>query len=125
MAMQLDTPTYVIIDALDECSDREPLLGLLEEIHGWELDDLHIIATSRPEKEIKETLEPLATNIVGLENALVEPDIRSYIRHTLGEDRRLKKWSAEVKEEVEVALTEGAHGMYARVGLAEKFTDHG
>jgi hypothetical protein len=111
MIIQLSSPTYMIIDALDECTDRELLLDLMEEIHAWALDDLHIITTSRPEKEIKETLELLATNTVGLESALVEPDIRSYIRHTLEEDKRLRKWSLEVKNEVEIALAEGAHGM--------------
>jgi predicted transcriptional regulator len=111
MITQLNTPTYIIIDAIDESSDRELLLSLLEEIHAWEIDDLHITTTSRPEKEIKDTLETLATRTVGLESALVEPDIRSYIRHTLEEDRRLRKWSAEVKDEVEVALIKGANGM--------------
>src|ERR1700727_936745 len=45
--------TYIIVDALDECSEREKLLVLIEDIMGWKLSTLHILATSRKEQDIE------------------------------------------------------------------------
>ena len=44
---------YVIVDALDECSDRIKLLNWIKEIAGWKVGKLHFMATSRPEREIE------------------------------------------------------------------------
>lgn len=41
---------YIIIDALDESSEREgqlSLFALLARIHSWNIDKLHILPTSR------------------------------------------------------------------------------
>jgi hypothetical protein len=43
---------YIILDALDECKDGMELLENVDEIAGWNLKKLHILATSRREKDI-------------------------------------------------------------------------
>src|SRR6266498_4426590 len=43
--------TYMIIDALDECTDRGELLKLIEEIVSWKSGNLHLLATSRRERD--------------------------------------------------------------------------
>jgi hypothetical protein len=53
--------TFIILDALDECKEREELLGLIESIVNWKLEMLHLLAASWKENDIKETLTPLVT----------------------------------------------------------------
>ena len=57
--LEAQLPTYIIIDALDECpvtstvpSPREEVLELVEELVGLHLPSLHICVTSRPESDI-------------------------------------------------------------------------
>ena len=53
--------TFIFLDALDECKEREELLGLIKRIVDWKLEMLHLLATSRRENDIEETLTPLIT----------------------------------------------------------------
>ena len=41
--------TYILLDALDECIDREDLLKFIESLLGWKMNDLHVLTTSRRE----------------------------------------------------------------------------
>ncbi|KAF4631092.1 hypothetical protein G7Y89_g7033 [Cudoniella acicularis] len=63
--------TFILIDALDECNQREELLELMETIVGWKSEKVHILATSRREREIEEALQPLITDqILEIEETL-------------------------------------------------------
>jgi len=105
--------TFLILDALDECAEREELLALIEWIVGWKIGKLHILATSRREREIEETLEPLITSQICIQSALVDADINIHIRERLQNDLKLKKWPVNVQMEIEATLMDGARGMYA------------
>jgi hypothetical protein len=89
---------YIILDALDECKEREELLVSIEEITGWKLGKLHILATSRGEKEIEESLGPFVNDQykICIQSALVNGDIRTYIHERLQTDRRLKRWAGTI-----------------------------
>jgi hypothetical protein len=104
---------FIILDALDECKgkEREELLGLLKNLIDWKVEDLHVLATSRRERDIEETLEPLVTGQVCIQSALVNPDIHIHICERLQNDPKLK-WPKNVQEEIEKTLMDGAHGMY-------------
>jgi hypothetical protein len=101
---------YIVLDALDECGDREKLLLFIEEIVGWDLTNLHILATSRPEQMIHDYLSNVSDTI-DLPSALVDADIRIHIRERLQNDFRLRRWPLVVKEEIESSLMAGANGM--------------
>lgn len=103
--------TYILIDALDECSDREDILKLLEAIMEWNLNNLHILVTSRNENDIATSLEPLVTFQQCIQSALVDADIRVHVLERLSNDRDLKKWPIDVQIEIEDALRRGAKGM--------------
>jgi hypothetical protein len=103
--------TYIILDALDECTDREELLELIREISGWKMGKIHILATSRRERDIEEALEPLLTDQICIQSAQVNGDIQLHIRERLHNDPKLKKWPVKVKEEIEETLMDGACGM--------------
>jgi hypothetical protein len=103
--------TFIILDALDECKEREELLGLLENFIDWEVESLHVLATSRRERDIEEALEPLVTGQVCIQSALVNADIYIHICERLQNDLKLRKWPANVQTEIEKTLMDGAHGM--------------
>jgi hypothetical protein len=107
--------TYIVLDALDECTDRIELLGILESIAGWQLDELHLLVTSRKERDIEGSLECLVedSNIICLQSKLVDQDIRSYVHQRLAVDKNLKKWQkdSDVVHDIETALMEGSQGM--------------
>ena len=103
--------TYILLDALDECTDREELLEFIEALMEWNIQDLHVLATSRKENDIATSLEPLVTLQQGIQSALVNADIRIHIMERLSSDPKLKKWPVDVQKEIEDALMKGAKGM--------------
>lgn len=123
--------TYIIVDALDECQDREPLLQFLRDLSISNRQQLHILATSR-ECDITERLKSHLTQKVDIKSAVVDRDIELYIAHLLKTDELLQKWrniSIEGKEAfkyIEDGLMKKADGMYipfvSSVGLA-KYTN--
>lgn len=102
---------FIILDALDECNEREKLLLLLETIFNWHLDKLHILSTSRRETDIEDCLEPLVTGQISIQSARVNSDIRIYIDERLGKDPKLKAWSPQAQIEIKETLMSGADGM--------------
>jgi hypothetical protein len=114
-------PIYLIIDALDECSNvsgipshRNRVLQLLKELVDLCLPDLHICVTSRPEVDIREVLEPLSSRRVSLhDQSGQKKDIRDYVRSVVYSDSEpiMGRWRKEDKELVIKTLSERAHGM--------------
>lgn len=109
--------SYILLDALDECTDRAELTAILERMAGWKLDESHLLVTSRKEHDIQMSLESIidTQNTICLESKLVDRDILTYVRQTLSTDKSLSKWQKDpvIREEIESALIKGAHGMYA------------
>jgi hypothetical protein len=102
---------YVILDALDECGDRGQLLSLVEEITEWKHATLHILVTSRKERDIEDCLIPWVSAQINLHSALVDADIQTHVHERLRNDSKLKKWPKKVHVQIEAALMEGAQGM--------------
>lgn len=99
---------FVVIDALDECTNRPELLDAL--LHLSTLSQLHLLVTSRPEHDIESTLETKAYS-VDIRGALQRADICVYIKDCLQTRRKLKDRSTAMKAEIESALLKGACGM--------------
>jgi hypothetical protein len=112
-------PVYLIVDALDECPDtsdvsspRESVLMLLEDLTDSKLPNLRICVTSRPEADIKVTLEPLSSRSISIhDESGHREDIEKYIRFTVNSHRKMRKWKPEHRQLVIDALTERADGM--------------
>jgi hypothetical protein len=106
---------FIILDALDECKERLDLLEDIEEIAGWKTGKLHILTTSRREKDIEESLELLVNDKdkICIQNVLVNNDIKTYINERLQNDRRLQKWRKlpQAQQEIERTLIDKADGM--------------
>jgi hypothetical protein len=112
-------PVYLIVDALDECSNtsaisspREEVLMLLEDLINSELPNLHICVTSRPEADIKPVLEPLTFRSVSLHDERGQKeDIENYIKSVVNTNRKMRRWKPEHKQLVIDVLTKQADGM--------------
>jgi hypothetical protein len=114
-------PVYLIMDALDECPDtsdvpsaREQVLDLVKDLVDLRLPNLHICVTSRPEVDISDALELLASQTVSLENELGQrKDIADYVRAVVysGSGTFMRRWRKEDKEHVIETLSERADGM--------------
>ncbi len=117
----LDTqqPTYIIMDALDECpnsstvpSPREEVLQFVDELVGLHLPNVHICVTSRPEPDIQAFLEPLTSRPLSLhDESGQQQDIADYVTSFVHSDRRMRRWREEDKNLVIKTLSEKANGM--------------
>ena len=121
----IQAPTYIIIDALDECPNvskttgvprsRQKVLEFVQELVQLRLPNLHICVTSRPEFDIRSSLEQLAHFKVSLHDQDGQrEDIAKYVHSVVYSDKELvmKKWRRELKELVIEALSQKADGMY-------------
>ncbi|KAI9820909.1 MAG: hypothetical protein M1826_000823 [Phylliscum demangeonii] len=70
--------TYIIVDALDECSDWDELLDVMQEIVEWKMSSLHLLVTSRKEKKIEDRFHALQPVLIPLQSRQVDGDIRLY-----------------------------------------------
>ena len=114
-------PTYLILDALDECSNisgiptpRKRVLQLVKELVDLHIQDLHICVTSRPEVDIRDVLEPLTSHRVSLhDQSGQKKDIEDYVRSVVYSDSEpiMRRWRKDDKELVIVTLSERADGM--------------
>jgi hypothetical protein len=103
--------TYLIIDALDECFQREEMLRVLSDIYQRCSGEVNILVTSRKEQDIELVLNGLSSSSIGIQQTVVDADIRTHVKTCLVEDVKLKRWPSAVKKEMEDALVGGAHGM--------------
>ena len=101
---------YIVLDALDECSERNKVLDWVETVilHKNGNLRLHLITTSRPEKEIYDKLN--SYHCVDLAKASENHDIEVYLDHQLETD--WQKWPLEIQNEIKLTLREQADGMY-------------
>jgi hypothetical protein len=99
---------YIIIDGLDECphvtgviTPRERVLQLVEKLVDLHHASLRICVTSRPEADIKASLEPLASHTVSLHDEDGQKkDIDEYVRFIVCSDKHMRRWRVEDKEMV-------------------------
>ena len=119
---------YIIVDALDECPNstgmptpREKVLEFLEDLIDYELPNVHICVSSRPEFDIRSVLEPLARFRVSLHDETGQKkDILDYLTTVIRSDRRMRKWRAEEKQLVIDTLSDRADGMYVIFFLSSR-----
>jgi hypothetical protein len=121
-----EVPTYIVIDALDECPDtskvpstrenspREEVLQLVKKLVELHLPNLRICITSRPVVDIRNIIEPLAPppNHVSLHDEEGQKkDIADYIHSVVYSDVKMMNWREEDKRLAIKTLSDGACGM--------------
>ena len=104
-----DGHVYIVIDALDECVEQRALLPWLV---GLNCPNLHILVTSRGERDIEEHLNTAATFQISLLTSIVDLDISTYVESQVQMDPKFQQWSIVVQEEIKEKVGKGANGMY-------------
>lgn len=107
--------SYIVLDALDECENREELFDFIEKAIKWKSEKLNIVMTSRKLKDFEEffDVELDQRSRLSIENEKVDEDIRSYVHGKLQSDRRFKRWQKQpkVQREIQSKLMEKSDGM--------------
>jgi hypothetical protein len=124
--------TYLVIDGLDECSNYSPsgkksnertaVLKLLETIEGWNCPNLHLLVTSRYERDIHVGLQTVLRNPQARASDLdnkqfatsISADIGLYIDKEL-EEGVLKSLPKEYKTKIKTVLMRKSDGLYVSV----------
>ena len=112
-------PIYLIMDALDECpndsgipSSREKVLKTLKELLELRHPNLRLCVTSRPEYDIRTTLDPLATQQLSLhDEGGQKQDINDYVTSVVQSDEKMKRWRNDDRDMVIEKLIAKADGM--------------
>ena len=112
-------PIYLIFDALDECpnttgvpSSRDKVLSLVEKLVELNLPNVHLCITSRPEIDIRTSLEPLTSNRISLhDESGQKKDIVDYVNCVVYSDKNIRRWREEDKKAVIEVLSDRADGM--------------
>ena len=113
-------PIYIILDALDECSDspglvspRADVLEIIKNLIRLQTS-AHFCIFSRPEVDIRRVLEPLSNHTISLDKHDGQTEfIAEYIKSVIHSDSRMREWPEEDKELVIGTLTRRCGGMYA------------
>jgi hypothetical protein len=102
---------YIVIDALDECTDRKVTLNWINKlVTGRKAPNLHIAVTSRPETDIKAVFEVLDPDFIDVGEATANQDIIMYLKCQM--ESKFKKGDEIIRKEIESRLAEGAEGSY-------------
>ncbi|KAH9976517.1 hypothetical protein BJV74DRAFT_990048, partial [Russula compacta] len=120
LAVPGQVPIYIIIDALDECPNttglptpRDKVLMLVEKLVKLNLPNLRLCTTSRPEVDIRRTLECLTSNRISLHDEHGQKrDIIDFVCSVVYSDRNMRRWRDEDKKMVIETLSERADGMF-------------
>ena len=100
---------YIIIDSLDECTERYKVLEWIRRIDSWNMGNLHMVVASRPEQDISNVFGGLAHLCsVDMAEEAANCDIATYLEQHISEEN----WDEGTREKIKLALMKGAQGMY-------------
>lgn len=113
--IELYEKTFIVLDALDECENRQELLEFIKKAVEWKSEKLNLIMTSRKLKDFEDFFngELEERSKLSIQNEKVDKDIRLYVHEKLESDLRFKRWRRQpkVQEEIESKLMEKSDGM--------------
>jgi hypothetical protein len=116
-----DKQIYIIIDGLDEClynphkSERSRLYDLVLAEIGKHPGNYNFLFTSRKEYDIEEAMRGVCKrtdlHIIEVQTENVDSDVRLHIQRFVSGHKRISKWTASIREEIEDELVRGSQGM--------------
>ena len=100
---------YIVIDALDECTDRQKTLPWVKKLVTQKVGKrLHIVVTSRPERDIEEIFGALDEHSVNVSETTANEDIVKYLKEQMG--RQFQKFDKITRNTIEDRLRKHAEG---------------
>ena len=109
--------TYIMIDALDECTDREKTLNWVNKLisdTSRKAANLHIVITSRPERDINEVFAALDPYSIDVGEANTK-DIVEYL--ALQMESKFTKYDENTRAKIMLELKGHAEGSYVYLVL--------
>ena len=106
---------YIVIDALDECTEREMTLNWVNKLvvgTDRKAENLHIVVTSRPEPDIKKVFKGLDSHPIDVGDAEENQDIMKYLKFQMELKSEFNKYDENTQREIELGLEKGAEGSY-------------
>lgn len=102
---------FIFIDAVNECSDPHEILTPLK-IIATSCDNVHMFLSSINEKGIEGCLQEMPELIIEtLHPPDMKNDIKMLVQANLETHPRLRHHTPQLKQEITLALTQGAQGM--------------
>ena len=108
---------YIIIDALDECTEREKTLNWVNKLisdANRKAANLHIVVTSRPETDINDIFATLDPDSIDVGEANKE-DIVEYL--TLRMNSKFMRYDEDTRAKINSELEKHAGGSYVYLVL--------
>ncbi|KIJ94633.1 hypothetical protein K443DRAFT_641295, partial [Laccaria amethystina LaAM-08-1] len=102
---------YIVIDALDECTDRQKTLEWVEELVIQNVGKrLHIVVTSRPEQDIEKVFRKLDQLSVDVGGATANQDIMRYLEEQMR--KQFQKYDKKIRDKIKDDLSARAEGSF-------------
>ena len=101
---------YIVIDALDECTDREKTLNWAQKLitdAKRKAANLHIVVTSRPERDIDEIFAALDPDSIDVGEANAN-DIAEYLK--LHMESKFTKYDESTRAKIKTEMEEHSDG---------------
>ncbi|KAH9477165.1 Vegetative incompatibility protein HET-E-1 [Psilocybe cubensis] len=108
---------FIVLDALDECSDRERTLDWVRKLlaHAQTQTNIHLLITSRREVDITDVFHNLAGDHVDVVNP-ANKDIEGYISERI-KSSKLQRFNETIRGDVERRLRDRADGSFRYTAL--------
>lgn len=104
------TKVFVVLDALDECSECDILLPVLIDL--MESESVSLFLTSRSEHDIQQGLGPLPIYSALIESRAVAADVELFVKKQIQNLQALRDLGRDLQVEITQRLVQGAKGMY-------------
>jgi hypothetical protein len=101
---------YIVLDALDECRDREKLLEAIVGLRKSAVKAKFFV-TSRQESDIIEALTEDGFTTISILDDAIKHDIELFINSALQNDTHLRRLPKDLKSHIQSTLTDGAKSM--------------
>ncbi|EDN11170.1 predicted protein [Histoplasma mississippiense (nom. inval.)] len=100
----------IVVDALDECHERESLVKILSDLPSNASASVKVLVSSRREVDIVRLLKDHPSISTQCQDA--DEDIHHYIRASIKLRPRLQRLNGALQEHIVETLTKGAGGMF-------------
>ncbi|KAI8716908.1 NACHT domain-containing protein [Fusarium sp. LHS14.1] len=111
--IQLFSPCYLVIDAVDESKEKQEFLKLLSVIAGqWRLPQIHFLVTSRTELDTEIPKRTWQGATMSIQDGIAG-DVESQILSTLrDENGALSQWDPDQREMIAKSLIDNSRGNF-------------
>ena len=106
---------YIMIDALDECTEREKTLNWVNKLisdKNRKAENLHIVVTSRPETDIDKIFAALDPHSIDVGEANTK-DIVEYLK--LQMESKFTKYNESIRAKIMTEMEKHAEGSYVNL----------